>query len=172
MSSPFDNPYTQRVDKVSTALNEGNTDEAVYQLHGMIKNDPLQAIRLMQDAEGISSPGAIDHITGNCAGDVFIVNGNTGESTFAGRLGSPVETPVPQGFAGDPPPCNDYPIYSMPQRNWQRPHWLAPSCPPAWGSCVFTPDYIAPPYYGGYRDKWNFATNNTDFTFNFHGRLR
>jgi hypothetical protein len=146
MSSPFDNAFTQRVDKVSTALNEGNAGEAAYQMRGMVEDDPLQAIRLIRDAERISSPGAIDHITRDCAGDVFIVNNATGKKTFAGQLGSHGQVPEPveqiaPGNVGDqwvaPPlaPCNDYPIYPVPE--WHL-RWFAPRSEYVLpSSCVF-----------------------------------
>jgi hypothetical protein len=178
MSSPFENAFTQRVDKVSTALNEGNAGEVAFQIRGMVEDDPLQAMRLIRDAERTTSPGAIDHITRDRAGDVFIVDNATGERTFAGQLGSHGQMPeamdqFPPANVGDqciapppPPPFNDAPVYGVPE--WHHPRWFAPrpeyELPP---SFVFNGN--PRPYYG-FRDTWNVGYRNRDY-INFHVRF-
>lgn len=143
MSSPFENAFTQRVDKVSTALNEGNAGEAAYQMRGMVEDDPRQALRLIKDAQAINSSGAIDQITRDCAGDIFIVNRTNGESTFAGKLGSHGQAPEPiQPPASPAPDFVDQPVI-QPINNrctdWQTPYPVK-----EWHPHRFAPDYAPP----------------------------
>ena len=127
MSSPFKDAFSQRADKVSTALNRGDAQEAAYQLRGMVEDDRAQALACIRAAASETQRNSIDMITQDKDGNIYIVNRCKGQmDAYAGCLGSngqdcsPQPEPANICFQSDPYPNygpGDAQNYSPAQQN-------------------------------------------------------
>lgn len=104
MSSPFKGAFEQRADKISTALNTGDAEQAAYQLRGMVEDDPQHARALIRMVRDETPRDSASKIIKDRFGDVFIADRQSGKiEAFAGRLGSHgqyADQPSPYSFNG------------------------------------------------------------------------
>src|SRR5271155_2218175 len=89
MSSPFKDAFSQRADKISTALNRGDAQAAADQLRGVVEDDPAQALAVINAAVSESQRNSVDIVTRDKTGNNYIMNRFSGQmDAYAGRLGS------------------------------------------------------------------------------------
>jgi len=183
MSSPFIDAFSQRAEKVSTALNEGSADAAAYQLRGMVEDDPLQAERLIRAAIRTTAPDAIDQIREDRYGNVYIINRSTEQLTFAGTMGShgrgPEPCTAPPETAITACPTGDAPVQPNPARvDYQirhpfhfRRHCMRPLAAVEYGNSEYPlpPQYTFSgpprPYYPHAEDQFEFNSWRNHYNF-------